>query len=267
MSYANFERWRDVKLDKIELSIVIPAYNEEIRILPTLAAMGAFVSSYMPNWEVIVSDDGSKDTTAALVKDLGWKNLKLIEHANTGKGGAVKRGVMAAEGDYILFADADNSTPIEELMRMMEKLHEGADIAVGSRAAEGAIEENKSFFRHLVSWGLRTVAGWLSGVKVKDTQCGFKLFKRDVAQDLFGKQQMEGFSFDLELLYLANKLGYKVAEVPVRWFDAPGSKVNSVKDSIRFLKDIFAVRKLDRQGAYAERDAHAYSAGQHVSAQ
>lgn len=265
MSYDKFETWRDVKLEQIELSIVIPAYNEEIRILPTLAAMGVFVSSYMPNWEVIVSDDGSKDSTAALVKALGWKNLKLIEHANTGKGGAVRRGVMAAEGKYILFADADNSTPIEELMRMMDKLHAGSDIAVGSRAAEGAIEENKSFFRHLVSWGLRTVAGWLSGVKVKDTQCGFKLFKREVALELFGKQKMDGFSFDLELLYLANKFHYKVAEVPVRWFDAPGSKVNSVKDSIQFLKDIFAVRKLDREGAYAERDSNAFSAGHRVS--
>jgi len=266
MSYDNFEYWRKHKVEQPELSIIIPAYNEEIRILPSLAATAVFVSTYMPKWELIVSDDGSKDTTVELVKELGWANLRVIEHANTGKGGAVKRGVLAARGEAILFADADNSTPIEELIAVMDKLSEGFDIAVGSRAAEGAVEENKSFLRHFVSWGLRTVAAALSGVKVKDTQCGFKLFKRDVALDLFNKQKMDGFSFDLELLYLANKLGYSVAEVPVRWFDAPGSKVNSVKDGIQFLKDIFAVRKLDRQGAYAEGSDHAYSASHGISA-
>lgn len=250
MSYSNFEAWRNIPEKNPELSIVIPAYNESERILPTLGAMAVIVSGMGYSWELIVSDDGSKDNTADLIEALEWANLRVVRHENTGKGGAVKRGVMAAKGNRILFADADNSTPIEELDRMMAKLDEGFDIAVGSRAAEGAKEENKSALRHLVSWGLRTVAGMLSGVKVKDTQCGFKLFNEDAAKELFGRQHMLGFSFDLELLYLAHKLGFSVAEVPVRWFDAPGSKVSSVKDSIQFLKDIFAVKKLDRKGVY-----------------
>ena len=210
------------------------------------------VSGLGYTWEMVVSDDGSSDDTAQLVQSLGWANLRVVTHANTGKGGAVKRGVMASRGERILFADADNSTPIEELPRMMARLDEGFDVAVGSRAADGAKEENKSALRHLVSWGLRTVAGYLSGVRVKDTQCGFKLFTREAAEDLFGRQQMLGFSFDLELLYLANKLGYRVVEVPVHWFDAPGSKVDSVRDSVRFFRDIFTLRRLERLGTYGQ---------------
>ena len=250
MSYPDYQLWKRTPAERVDLSVIIPAYNEAERILPTLGAVAVIVSGLGYRWEMVVSDDGSSDDTAELVKALGWANLRVVTHANTGKGGAVKRGVLASRGDRILFADADNSTPIEELPRMMAKLDEGFHVAVGSRAADGAREENKSALRHLVSWGLRTVAGYLSGVRVRDTQCGFKLFSREAAEDLFGRQQMLGFSFDLELLYLANKLGYRVAEVPVHWFDAPGSKVNSVRDSLRFFRDIFALRRLERVGAY-----------------
>lgn len=252
MSYADFERWRDWTVEKPKLSVVIPAYNESERILPTLGAFAVVISGMGIQWELIVSDDGSKDNTAQLVEDLGWKNLHVVRHPNTGKGGAVKRGVMAARGDFILFADADNSTPIEELPRLLEKLEAGCAVAVGSRAAEGAKEENKSLVRHLASWGLRTLAQMLSGVTIKDTQCGFKLFSHEAARQLFGRQKMMGFSFDLELLYLARKLNLRVAEVPVRWFDAPGSKVDPIKDSLKFLQDILRIRRLDQQGNYRE---------------
>lgn len=250
MSYGKYKTWIETPSIAPHLSVVIPAYNEAERILPTLGAMAVVVSGFAYDWELIVSDDGSSDDTADLVEQLGWVNLRVIRHANTGKGGAVKRGVLAAKGERILFADADNSTPIEELPRMMAKLDEGFDVTVGSRAAEGAVEENKSPLRHMVSGALRGVVGKLSGVTIKDTQCGFKLFSREAAQQLFYRQQMLGFSFDLELLYIANKLGLSVAELPVHWFDAPGSKVNSFQDSIQFIKDIMAVRRLDRQGAY-----------------
>jgi len=252
MSYQDFLTWRDEPVEHVHLSVVIPTYNEAERILPTLGAMAVVVSGFGYAWELIVSDDGSKDGTADLVEGLGWKNLRVVRHANTGKGGAVKRGVLAARGARVLFADADNSTPIEELPRLMAKLDEGYAIAVGSRVGEGAQEENKSALRKALSWGLRVTARTLSGVTVRDTQCGFKLFGPG-ARTLFEQQQMLGFSFDLELLYLAHKDGMRVAEVPVRWFDAPGSKVNSVKDSVRFLKDIFAVRRLDARGAYGKQ--------------
>lgn len=253
MSYADYQTWKTCAAPRPYLSVVIPAYNEAERILPTLGAVAVVVSSFGYDWELIVSDDGSEDDTAELVESLAWANLRVIRHANTGKGGAVKRGVLAALGERILFADADNSTPIEELPRMMVELDKGFAVTVGSRAAKGAVEENKSPLRHAVSGALRLVAGRLSGVQVKDTQCGFKLFSREAALLLFREQKMLGFSFDLELLYLANKYGLRVSEVPVHWFDAPGSKVNSLKDSVQFFKDILAVRKLDAQGQYTSR--------------
>jgi dolichyl-phosphate beta-glucosyltransferase len=253
MSYDKYQTWKTTLQDYADISIVIPAYNESERILPTLGAMAVVVSSLGYSWEVIVSDDGSSDNTVQLAEELGWKNLRVIRHTNTGKGGAVKRGVLASRGRYVLFADADNSTPIEELSHMLAKLDEGYDIAIGSRAAAGAKVENKSALRHLVSWSLRKVAAYFSGIKVSDTQCGFKLFTREAAHALFTRQKMLGFSFDLELIYLATKFGYRIAEVPVHWFDAPGSKVDSVRDSVRFFRDIFAVKQLDRRGAYESR--------------
>ncbi|WP_424952827.1 dolichyl-phosphate beta-glucosyltransferase [Deinococcus sp.] len=250
MSYSEFQIWRDAPVKDIALSVVIPTYNEAERILPTLAAIAVSVSGLGIPWELIVSDDGSRDGTADLIGALGWSNLRVLQHANTGKGGAVWRGVTAARGARVLFADADNSTPIEELPRLLAQLDRGYEVVVGSRAASGATETNKSALRRLLSGGLRLTARTLSGVTVQDTQCGFKLFGPQAVRELFSRQQMQGFSFDLELLYLAHKLGLRVAEVPVHWFDAPGSKVSSVRDSLRFVRDIVAVRRLDQRGVY-----------------
>ena len=250
MSYSKFQSWRQEPAINVALSVVVPTYNEAERILPTLAAIAVAVSGMGLEWELIVSDDGSRDGTPDLIEALGWQNLTVLRHANTGKGGAVLRGVNAACGQRVLFSDADNSTPIEELPRLQACLDAGYDVAVGSRVAPGASEENKSRLRKLVSLGLRVTTRRLSGVTLQDTQCGFKLFSARAVHELFSRQQMQGFSFDLELLYLASKLGLKVVEVPVRWFDAPGSKVSSVRDSLRFLRDIYAVRRLDRLGSY-----------------
>ena len=262
MAYSDFERWRDHSLDaQPELSIVIPAYNErgtataeevqlDDRIRPTLAAMAVVVSELIPSWELIVSDDGSTDGTPETIASLEWANLRVLRSPNTGKGGAVRRGVLAARGKYILFADADNSTPVEQLALLLEQLRQGFDLAIGSRAAQGAEEANKSLLRKTVSSGVRLVAQLMSGVRVKDTQCGFKMFRHDAAKDIFGRQVIDGFSFDVEILYLAQKFGYRIVEIPVQWFDAPGSKVNVLKDSILFFKDILRVRQLDFAGAY-----------------
>jgi dolichyl-phosphate beta-glucosyltransferase len=252
MSYQVFEKWRDRHEARPALSIIIPTYNEAERILPTLGAMAVNVSALGYAWELIVSDDGSKDGTPDLVESLGWRNLRVLRHANTGKGGAVKRGMIAASGERILFCDADNSTPVEELVRLMLKLDEGFDVAIGSRAAAGATEQNKSLLRKLVSDTLRAIVRVGSGIGVRDTQCGFKLFTRKAAIKLFGLQIMSGFSFDLEILYLAHKFSFSVTEVPVEWFDAPGSKVNPVKDSLRFLRDLVQIRRNDRSGVYGK---------------
>ena len=250
MSYDAFERWQRQASTRPILSIVIPTYNEAERILPTIAAMAVSVSSITPDWELIISDDGSKDATTALVRGLGWANLCVIHHANTGKGGAVKRGMIAAQGDLVLFADADNSTPIEELPRLIAEIRSGASIAIGSRAAQGSLEQNRGLLRQFVSDGLRGLTRHATGLRTRDTQCGFKLFRHRVAQELFGLQRIDGFAFDLEILYLARKFKHPVSEVGVKWFDAPGSKVDVMRDGLRFVRDLLVILSNDTGGKY-----------------
>ncbi|MGB7340425.1 MAG: glycosyltransferase, partial [Phototrophicaceae bacterium] len=253
MPYQNYEHWKTTPIsDNPHLSIVIPAYNEEERIVPTVGAIAAYVSTLGFEWELIVADDGSTDDTVKLLQELELVNLRvLIAAKNGGKGSAVRRGMLAARGDYVLFTDADNSTPIENVTPVLKKLtDEGYDVAVGSRAADGASESNKSFFRHLMSGGLRLLVRYVLNIRVKDTQCGFKMYSKEAAQKLHRQQTIDGFSFDLESLYLASKYGYKAVEVPVEWMDAPGSKVDAKKEAIRFLQDMTRIRINDIKGVY-----------------
>jgi dolichyl-phosphate beta-glucosyltransferase len=245
--------WKSTALDeRPHLSIVIPAYNEEIRIIPTIGAIASYVSDMGFPWELIISDDGSTDETVKLVKDLGFPNLIVLEaERNQGKGAAVRRGMLAAQGNYVLFDDADNSTPIEEVSKLLEKVEqEGYDVAVGSRSVEGAEEAKRSPQRRLMSWGLRSIVQYGFRIGVEDTQCGFKMFTYDAAQRLYGAQTIEGFSFDLEILYLANKFDYRIAEVPVAWVDAPGSKVDTTKEAQRFMRDLVKIKRNDLRGVY-----------------
>lgn len=255
MAYENYQRWKVESLDAEPLlSIVIPAYNEEERILPTIGAIASYVSDLNIAWELIVADDGSRDQTAALVEGLRFANLRLLRaEKNGGKGNAVHRGMLAARGRYILFADADNSTPIEEINKLLAKVRdEGYDIAIGSRATTGAEEGHKSMLRHLLSGGLRLMVRNVFRIGVRDTQCGFKMYTREAAHRLHQAQTIMGFSFDLEILYLAAKWGYRVAEVPVSWIDAPGSKVDTAKEVRRFLRDLFLIKWNDLRGIYAK---------------
>lgn len=254
MSYKKYQTWRETPLDNSPyLSVIVPAYNEEERIIPTIGAIASHVSSQGYSWELILADDGSTDSTVELVKSLGMANLRiLVAPQNGGKGSAVQRGILAAHGKYILFADADNSTPIEELGKIMTQITEkDFDIAIGSRAAEGAEEMNRSFLRQLLSGGLRWIVKYIFRIGVRDTQCGFKLYRREAAIKLHSAQTVMGFSFDLEILYLAAKYGYKVAEVPVQWIDAPGSKVNTRKEAKRFLVALAKIKLNDLRGSYA----------------
>lgn len=256
MPYNNYERWKTepIKEDPF-LSIVIPAYNEEIRIVPTIGAIASHVSDLGFAWELLIADDGSKDTTVALVEDLGFANLRVLKTPkNGGKGSAVQRGMLAAHGKYVLFADADNSTPIEEIGKFIKALdEEGYDVAVGSRAADGAEVANKSLLRKTLSNGLHMIVRYGLRIRVRDTQCGFKMYTHEAAHRLHAAQTIMGFSFDLEILYLAFKVGYKVREIPVSWVDAPGSKVNARKEVKRFLQDIIKIKTTDFKGIYAVR--------------
>lgn len=253
MTLADYRRWASTpNSDRPELSVVIPTYNEEWRILPTVGAIASHVSSMGIPWELIVADDGSTDSTVELIQALDLVNLRLlIAESNGGKGSAVRRGFKAAQGDYVLFADADQSTPIEQLDLLLNEIHSGnADIAIGSRAAGGATVRSKGTVRKLASWGLSTLIQLLYPLRIEDTQCGFKLFSGEAARTLFDLQLIDGFSFDLEVLYLAHRLGYRVVEVPVEWIDAPGSTVSTSKVAVAFIRDLIVVRANEVRGAY-----------------
>jgi dolichyl-phosphate beta-glucosyltransferase len=254
MSLAAYRHWATTPVADPDLSIVIPAYNEEERIVPTVGAIAAHLASAVPAWELVVADDGSRDATVAHLASLELANLRVARSpvGNVGKGDAVRRGMLAARGRHVLFADADQSTPIEQVDRLLAVASEGFDVVIGSRAADGASEANKSGLRKAVSAASRTTVRRALGLDIGDTQCGFKLFSRRAAQDLFQRQTITGFSFDLEVLFLAQRAGYAIAEVPVEWHDAIGSKVEPAKEIQRFLRDIALIRRNDRMGVYAD---------------
>lgn len=256
MAYDAYQKWKTTPIEgEPFVSIVIPAYNEAVRIIPTIGAIASHVSDLGFDWELLIADDGSKDDTVKLVEELGFVNLHVLKTPqNGGKGSAVQRGMAAARGRYVLFSDADNSTPIEEISKFIEALdQEKYDVAVGSRATVGSEVSNKSLFRQLLSNGLQFIVRYLLRIKVRDTQCGFKMYTQEAAHRLHGAQTIMGFSFDLEILYLAFKLKYRVKEIPVTWIDAPGSKVDTRKEVQRFLRDIFKIKTNDFKGIYSRR--------------
>ena len=252
-AYEDFQAWKTEPLTvSPTYSVVVPAYNEAIRILPTIGAIAAHMSSLGEPWELIVADDGSKDETVALLSDLHLANLVvLIAEKNGGKGSAVRRGVAAARGAYILIADADQSTPIEQFSTLLRAITHGHfDISIGSRAASGAQVSSKGLLRRTLSFGLHVMVKVLFGLGIHDTQCGFKLFTQEAARELFARQIIDGFSFDLEVLYLASRHGYKIAEIPVEWIDAPGSTVDAAKVAVQFVVDLVGIRVNDFRGVY-----------------
>ena len=249
-----YRAWAETPLtERPKYSVVIPAYNESERILPTVGAIAVHMSSLGEPWELIVADDGSTDETVELLQGLGLANLNvLIADQNGGKGSAVRRGMFAARGEVLLFADADQSTPIEQFADLLAAIEDGHDVAIGSRAAEGAEVTNKSLARKFFSKGLNLLVRYGFGVPFADTQCGFKMFTADAAQQLFTHQIVDQFSFDLEILYLAqNRFDLSVAEVPVEWIDAPGSTVDATKVAIEFLRDMAQIKWFDVRGRYA----------------
>jgi len=237
-----------------DLSIVIPAYNEEHRLEPTIREIVSYCRAAGRAFELIIIDDGSRDATSAVGRHLAeeYRELKLIRlAANHGKGYAVRTGVINALGSRVLFADADGATPISEVERLEAALSAGADMAVGSRAlrAEG-VRVHAKLYRHLIGRTFHLLVEWLADGGVKDTQCGFKLFRSSVAQDLFSRMRMDGFSFDVEVLVMARRRGYRVAEIPVNWTHQAGSKVRLTLDSLRMAADLVRIRAHCLSGEY-----------------
>ena len=225
------------------LSIVIPAYNEAARLPATLQHALDFLRTWPAGGEVIVVDDGSTDGTASIVEDRkhGVPFARLIQNAhNRGKGYSVRRGVLEARGELILFSDADESTPIVEASRLAAALQtSAADVAVGSRYTTGAqIECPQPLSRRALGWLFRRVVRLFGVRRVSDTQCGFKMFRREAARKIFALQRIDGFAFDVEVLMLARRLGYRVVEVPIKWRESPGSTVRPIRDGLRMLADL-----------------------------
>jgi dolichyl-phosphate beta-glucosyltransferase len=242
-----------------DLSLVIPAYNEALRLPAFLERVDAHLKTRRLPYEVIVVDDGSHDDTAALVTILAHRlsHIRLIRSAhNAGKGAAVRLGMQAARGRLQLFADADGATAIEELAPLEQAINNGADIAIGSRALASrnprytvSARRHRSILGSLFNAAVRRMG--LDGIH--DTQCGFKLFRQPVAEDLFSVAGVSGYGLDLELLYIAKRRGYRIAEVPVNWADQPGSKVRPIRDGLMMLCDLLVVRRRDANGLYEFR--------------
>lgn len=240
------------------LSIVIPAYNEQARLPATLQAVLDYLERRQNGgFEILVVDDGSTDSTAAVAEQFRryHPEVRLLRNpGNRGKGYSVRHGMLKASGDWILFTDADLSAPIEECdkLRQAAERHSAA-VAIGSRALDRSlIGVHQPRWREWAGRVFNLLMRLLVGLPFRDTQCGFKLFRRDAAQALFSRQRIERFGFDVEILYLARKLGFKAVEVPVRWNHAEGTRVSMLRDSLDMFLDLVRVRWWWRRGLYRQ---------------
>jgi dolichyl-phosphate beta-glucosyltransferase len=253
------------------LSIIIPAYNEEKRIGNSLEEILRFVSGQGYPCEVIVVDDGSDDRTGEIVKGFiglysssGHELRLLTNNPNRGKGASVRRGVAAARGEVILFTDADLSSPITEAPKLIDPIVQGrADVTFGSRALDRKlIGVRQSLVRDFGGRVFNLLMQTITGLKFKDTQCGFKAFRREGALPVFLAQRIERFGFDPEVLYIANKRGLKLLEVPVVWNHSEDSKVSYFRDSIKMFTDLIYIRLNDLGGRYNNTPTDLSSEGQ-----
>ena len=239
-----------------DLSIIIPSYNEELRLPATLERIAAYLSSYGREAEILVVDDGSKDGTAAVAESLRKKipTLRVISNGvNRGKGHSVRRGMQEARGRIALFTDADLSAPIEEAVKLIDAL-EIYDVAIGSRAMDRSlISVHESPFREFAGIIFNKIVRIVLWLPFVDTQCGFKAFRRERCGIIFEQQTIERFGFDPELLYLARHHGLRAFEIPVRWGHSPATKVSMLHDSIQMFIDIFTIRWNSLRGRYPRK--------------
>jgi dolichyl-phosphate beta-glucosyltransferase len=235
-------------------SIVIPAYNEGQRLGATLESVLAYVHAQAWDAEVLVVNDGSRDNTADIVRSFAERDpvLRLLENpGNRGKGYSVRNGMLNARGQILLFSDADLSSPIEEAPKLFAALAEGADIAIGSRWLRAETQtQRQSLHRQLFGRVFNLMLRMTLGLKFKDTQCGFKAFKRPAAQTIFPLQRIERWGFDPEILFLARKFGFQVKEIPVLWGHSGDSRINPLLDGARMFQEMLHVRWFDVTGKY-----------------
>ena len=218
-----------------ELSIVFPSYNEAERLPDTLARVSRFCREKLDRYELIVVDDGSADDTEVVVRE--FSDVRYLRNeVNRGKGETVKRGMLEAELDTVLFSDVDLSTPIEEALALLDALDGGADVAIGSRRFDGEKQVRRSWPRKLMAWGWRTLVHVLVLKGIHDTQCGFKMFRREAVRQIFPHLRISGFAFDVESLFLARRFGLRIQELPVEWRNDEGSRLGLAGGLHAFLE-------------------------------
>ncbi|NJN68617.1 MAG: glycosyltransferase family 2 protein [Chloroflexaceae bacterium] len=241
------------------LSIVIPAYNEERRLPQTLASIKGYLDQQPYEAEVLVVDDGSSDATASLAEQC--PGVQVLRRDHRGKGFAVRAGALAARGEYVLITDADLAVPIEEWEKLQERLHNGYDVAIGSREGVGARRVGEPWHRHMMGRVFNLIVQGVAVGGIQDTQCGFKALHHAVSREVFQRMQIYGehmrpvrgaavTAYDVELLFVARRCHYRIAEVPVYWRYGTETKVDPLRDSFRNLRDVFLVRLNDWRGLY-----------------
>jgi glycosyltransferase involved in cell wall biosynthesis len=233
------------------LSIVIPAHNEENRLPDTLEQVFHFLEKQSFSSEVIIVENGSSDRTLNVAQEFAatHKNFRVMQ-SERGKGAAVQRGMLEAKGEYCFMCDADLSMPVEEISKFIPPTLEGFDFAIGSREAKGSVRYNEPPYRHFGGRGINFIIQLLILPGLNDTQCGFKCFRAEVARDIFNCQTLHGWSFDIELLYVARRRGYRVKEIPIHWYHFADSKISALRDAVRMIQDIFRIRVNAWRGMY-----------------
>lgn len=234
------------------LSIIIPAYNEEFRLPDTLSQVGSFLEEQIYSSEVWIVDNNSTDRTSEIIQEYSSRNTNFqgLFEKEPGKGAAVRCGMLKAQGDFLFMCDADLSMPINELKKFLPPQLEGFDIAIASREAPGAVRYGEPQFRHLGGRLMNGLIQLFALPGINDTQCGFKCFSATTAKDLFQHQTLSGWSFDIELLYIARQRSFTIKEIPIPWIYHKESKVNPFRDALKILLDIKTIRRNAAQGLY-----------------
>ncbi len=238
------------------LSIIIPAYNEETRLPETLRQIFDFLQTQSYPAEVIVVENGSQDRTYEVASEFTrqYPQLKVIHETGKGKGLAIRRGMLAATGQYRFMCDADLSMPIAEVNRFLPPQLDNFDVAIASREASGAIRYNEPGYRHWGGRGVNLLIRLLAIPGLRDTQCGFKMFRADVAEDLFRYQTIMNWSFDIEILFIARMRKYQIRELPIPWYFNAETKLSPFSDAAKMVADILKIHQNARKGRYAPSD-------------
>ena len=238
------------------LTIIIPAYNEQDRLPTTLPQVVAFAQAQEYPVELLVVDNASTDRTPDIVRDIArdianeHPSISLLHQPVRGKGAAVRKGMLEGQGEYLFICDADLAMPIEEVSKFLPPTLSDYDVAIASREAAGAVRYNEPWYRHLMGRVFNLAVRLLAVPGIQDTQCGFKCFRREAAQDIFATQKIDGWAFDVEILHIARRRGYRIVEVPINWYYGEGSRVSPIRDSVNMLIEVLRIRRNGRAGLY-----------------